>query len=86
MELKITSLSKTYSNGVKALNNVNLTISTGMYGLLGHNGAGKSTLMRTIANLQEADRATDSVGVVNVLKDKLEVRKLLGYLPQEFGV
>jgi ABC-2 type transport system ATP-binding protein len=86
MELKITSLSKTYSNGVKALNNVNLTISTGMYGLLGPNGAGKSTLMRTIATLQEADSGTVRLGVLDVLKEKLEVRKLLGYLPQEFGV
>ena len=86
MELKITSLSKTYSNGVKALNNVNLTISTGMYGLLGPNGAGKSTLMRTIATLQEADSGTVRLGDLDVLKEKLEVRKLLGYLPQEFGV
>lgn len=86
MELKITSLSKTYSNGVKALHDVNLTISTGMYGLLGPNGAGKSTLMRTIATLQEADSGTVMLGDLDVLKEKLEVRKLLGYLPQEFGV
>lgn len=86
MELKITGLSKTYSNGVKALQDVNLTISTGMYGLLGPNGAGKSTLMRTIATLQEADSGTVMLGDLDVLKEKLEVRKLLGYLPQEFGV
>lgn len=86
MELKITSLSKTYSNGVKALNDVNLTISTGMYGLLGPNGAGKSTLMRTIATLQEADSGAVRLGDLDVLKEKLEVRKILGYLPQEFGV
>ncbi len=86
MELKINSLSKTYSNGVKALHDVNLTISTGMYGLLGPNGAGKSTLMRTIATLQEADSGTVRLGELDVLKEKLEVRKLLGYLPQEFGV
>lgn len=86
MELKITSLSKTYSNGVKALHDVNLTISTGMYGLLGPNGAGKSTLMRTIATLQEADSGSIRLGDLDVLKEKLEVRKLLGYLPQEFGV
>ena len=86
MELKITSLSKTYSNGVKALDDVNLNISTGMYGLLGPNGAGKSTLMRTIATLQEADSGTVRLGDLDVLKEKLEVRKLLGYLPQEFGV
>lgn len=86
MELKISSLSKTYSNGVNALQNVNLTISTGMYGLLGPNGAGKSTLMRTLATLQEADSGTVMLGDLDVLKEKLEVRKILGYLPQEFGV
>jgi len=86
MELKINSLSKTYSNGVKALQDVNLTISKGMYGLLGPNGAGKSTLMRTIATLQDADSGTVMLGDLDVLKEKLEVRKLLGYLPQEFGV
>lgn len=86
MELKIKSLSKTYSNGVKALQDVNLTISTGMYGLLGPNGAGKSTLMRTIATLQEADSGSVKLDDLDVLKEKLEVRKILGYLPQEFGV
>jgi ABC-type multidrug transport system ATPase subunit len=86
MELKIDGLSKTYSNGVRALNNVSLTIPHGMYGLLGPNGAGKSTLMRTIATLQEADSGSMRLGEIDVLNQKDEVRKRLGYLPQEFGV
>ncbi|MBT29129.1 MAG: multidrug ABC transporter ATP-binding protein [Thalassobius sp.] len=86
MELKITNLSKTYSNGVQALKNVNLTISSGMFGLLGPNGAGKSSLMRTIATLQEPDEGSITFDNLNVLTQKEEVRKILGYLPQEFGV
>jgi ABC-type multidrug transport system ATPase subunit len=86
MELKIDGLSKTYANGVRALDNVSLTIPHGMYGLLGPNGAGKSTLMRTIATLQEADSGSMRLGEIDVLKQKDEVRKRLGYLPQEFGV
>jgi ABC-2 type transport system ATP-binding protein len=86
MELTISGLSKTYVNGVKALNNVSLTIPHGMYGLLGPNGAGKSTLMRTIATLQEADGGSIRLGEIDVLKDKDALRKRLGYLPQEFGV
>lgn len=86
MELKISNLSKTYGNGVKALQEVNLTIPTGMFGLLGPNGAGKSSLMRTIATLQDADTGSIQLGDINVLQDKHEVRKQLGYLPQEFGV
>jgi ABC-2 type transport system ATP-binding protein len=86
MELKIEGLSKTYANGVRALNNVSLTIPHGMYGLLGPNGAGKSTLMRTIATLQEADSGSMRLGEIDVLKQKDELRKRLGYLPQEFGV
>ncbi|MCB0768860.1 MAG: ABC transporter ATP-binding protein [Flavobacteriales bacterium] len=86
MELVINGLSKTYGNGVKALDNVSLTIPTGMFGLLGPNGAGKSTLMRILATLQEADAGTAMLGDINVLKDKEAVRKVLGYLPQEFGV
>jgi len=86
MELKIEGLSKTYANGVKALDRVSLTIPHGMYGLLGPNGAGKSTLMRTIATLQEADSGSMRLGDLDVLQQKDEVRKLLGYLPQEFGV
>ena len=86
MQLHISGLSKTYANGVKALDNVSLTIPTGMFGLLGPNGAGKSTLMRTLATLQEADSGTAMLGDIDVLKQKHEVRKVLGYLPQEFGV
>lgn len=86
MELVVSELCKTYSNGVKALDRVNLRIPLGMYGLLGPNGAGKSTLMRTVATLQDADEGTVHLGELDVLKDKLAVRQLLGYLPQEFGV
>jgi ABC-type multidrug transport system ATPase subunit len=86
MNLSINSLSKTYANGVVALNNVSLTLSNGMFGLLGPNGAGKSSLMRTIATLQEADFGTVFLDELDVLKDQSRVRELLGYLPQEFGV
>lgn len=86
MQLKIQNLSKTYSNGVQALKNVSLEIPTGMFGLLGPNGAGKSSLMRTIATLQEADSGSVFLDDLDVLKNKKDVRKLLGYLPQEFGV
>jgi ABC-type multidrug transport system ATPase subunit len=86
LELKISGLSKTYANGVRALDDVSLTIPTGMFGLLGPNGAGKSTLMRTIATLQEADAGSISFAGIDVLKQKDDVRKILGYLPQEFGV
>jgi ABC-2 type transport system ATP-binding protein len=85
-QLKIKTLSKTYKNGVKALDNVSLTIPRGMYGLLGPNGAGKSTLMRTLATLQEPDSGSIFFGEIDVLKQKDEVRRRLGYLPQEFGV
>lgn len=86
MILKIQNLSKTYSNGVQALKNVNLEIKTGMYGLVGPNGAGKSTLMRTLATLQEADSGTALLDDLDMLNNKSEVRKILGYLPQEFGL
>lgn len=86
MELKITRLTKTYPNGTQALKQLDLHIPTGMFGLLGPNGAGKSTLMRTIATLQEPDSGEIMLGNINVLKQKEEVRKVLGYLPQEFGV
>ncbi len=86
MELTIANLSKTYPNGHRALVDVSLTVPKGMFGLLGPNGAGKSTLMRTIATLQEADSGTIGLGDLDVLKQKEEVRKTLGYLPQEFGV
>src|SRR5258706_402434 len=86
MELVIENLNKTYSNGVQALKDVTLTIYQGMFGLLGPNGAGKSTLMRTLATLQEADSGTITLGEIDVLTQKDEVRRILGYLPQEFGV
>lgn len=86
MELVIKNLDKRYSNGVHALNDVSLTIPTGMFGLLGPNGAGKSSLMRTLATLQDADSGSVTLGDIDVLKDKEAVRKVLGYLPQEFGV
>ena len=84
--LVIKDLSKTYANGVKALNAVSLTIPKGMFGLLGPNGAGKSTLMRTIATLQDPDSGSIHLGSLDVLEQKNTVRQLLGYLPQEFGV
>ncbi len=86
MELRIANLSKQYANGTKALQDVSLTIPLGMFGLLGPNGAGKSTLMRTLATLQEPDRGSATLGDIDVLRQKDEVRKVLGYLPQEFGV
>lgn len=86
MSLIIENLSKTYPGGVRALDNVSLTIPKGMFGLLGPNGAGKSTLMRTVATLQTADSGRVRLGEIDVLNDKTSVRKILGYLPQEFGV
>ena len=86
MELHIQNLSKTYSNGVHALDDVTLAIPRGMFGLLGPNGAGKSTLMRTIATLQEPDTGSIRLGDIDVVRQKDRVRETLGYLPQEFGV
>ncbi len=86
MELRIDGLSKRYPGGVQALAGVSLTIRPGMFGLLGPNGAGKSTLMRTLATLQEADTGTVTLGDIDVLEDKDATRRVLGYLPQEFGV
>src|SRR5579862_7755336 len=86
MELVIQNLSKTYPTGVQALKNVSLMISPGMFGLLGPNGAGKSTLMRILATLQEADSGSAQLDGIDVLQDKERVRRLLGYLPQEFGL
>ena len=86
MQLTIRNLDKKYSNGVHALNNVSLTINKGMFGLLGPNGAGKSSLMRTLATLQDVDSGSVTLGDIDVLNDKESVRKVLGYLPQEFGV
>jgi len=84
--LKIENLCKTYPNGVKALDNVNIEITNGMFGLLGPNGAGKSSLMRTLATLQEADSGTVMLNDIDIFKNPVELRKTLGYLPQEFGV
>ncbi len=90
MQLRLRDLTKTYPNGVRALQGVSLTIGRGMYGLLGPNGAGKSTLMRTLATLQEPDAGSATLEVdgrtIDVLREKEAVRKLLGYLPQEFGL
>jgi ABC-type multidrug transport system ATPase subunit len=86
MELHIRRVSRSYANGVQALKDVTLTIPVGMYGLLGPNGAGKSTLMRIIATLQEPDEGSVRLGDIDVLRQKDAVRKLLGYLPQEFGL
>ncbi len=85
-QLTIKNLNKTYPNGTKALVDVDLEISNGMFGLLGPNGAGKSSLMRTLATLQEADSGTAFLDEIDILNDPQAVRKILGYLPQEFGV
>ncbi len=86
MELRIQNLSKKYSNGVQALNDISLTIPAGMFGLLGPNGAGKSTLMRTLATLQDADSGTARIDALDIKTNKTEVRRMLGYLPQDFGL
>jgi ABC-type multidrug transport system ATPase subunit len=86
MALRITALSKTYPNGVRALKNLSLSVGNNMFGLLGPNGAGKSSLMRTIATLQDPDSGSIDLDGIDVLKQKNDVRKMLGYLPQEFGV
>ena len=86
MKLTINNLTKTYKNGVKAIDNLTLEIGTGMFGLLGPNGAGKSSLMRTIATLQSPDSGSITFNDIDVLKDQMSLRQLLGYLPQSFGV
>lgn len=86
IHLSIRNVSKTYSNGIKALNNISLNIPPGMYGLLGPNGAGKSTLMRILATLQEPDEGQIHLGKIDVVCQKDELRKTLGYLPQDFGL
>lgn len=86
MKLKINNLSKTYANGTKALHDISLEVSNGMFGLLGPNGAGKSSLMRTLVTLQEADHGTIFLNDIDVLNDKDEIRRHVGYLPQEFGL
>lgn len=86
MSLIIENLTKTYTNNVKALDNLSLKIGKGMFGLLGPNGAGKSTLMRTIATLQSPDSGSIIFNGVDVIEDQISLRKKLGYLPQSFGV
>lgn len=86
MELRIQNVSKTYPGGVRALQDVTLAVPKGMFGLLGPNGAGKSTLMRTIATLQEPDGGAIELGEIDVLREPQSVRRILGYLPQDFGV
>ena len=86
MQLRIEGLSKRYPGGTQALQDVSLSIPQGMFGLLGPNGAGKSTLMRTLATLQEADTGSATLDGIDILRQKDEVRRLLGYLPQEFGL
>jgi ABC-2 type transport system ATP-binding protein len=86
MELRIEALSKTYPGGVRALHDVSLAIGPGMFGLLGPNGAGKSTLMRTIATLQRPDTGTVRLDDIDVVREPARLRRVLGYLPQEFGL
>tara|TARA_B110000259_G_scaffold51555_1_gene60713 strand:+ start:1156 stop:2043 length:888 start_codon:yes stop_codon:yes gene_type:complete len=86
MKLVIKNLTKTYKNGVKAIDDLSIEIGTGMFGLLGPNGAGKSSLMRTIATLQSPDSGSIIFGDIDVLNDNMSLRKVLGYLPQSFGV
>jgi ABC-type multidrug transport system ATPase subunit len=86
MKLVLKNLTKTYKNGVKAIDNLSIEIGTGMFGLLGPNGAGKSSLMRTIATLQSPDSGAITFGDIDVLEDNMSLRKVLGYLPQSFGV
>jgi ABC-type multidrug transport system ATPase subunit len=86
MQLLVDGLSKTYANGVRALDGVGFSATPGIYGLLGPNGAGKTTLMNTIATLQDPDSGTIRLGEIDVRRDKTALRRMLGYLPQEFGV
>lgn len=84
--LIIQHISKSYNSQVKAMNNISLELTNGMFGLLGPNGAGKSTLMRTIAGLQKPDSGEILFNGVNIISDPLFIKKQLGYLPQDFGV
>ncbi|WP_203291580.1 ABC transporter ATP-binding protein [Maricaulis parjimensis] len=84
--LEINGLTKTYGNGVRAMDGVTLSIPKGMFGLLGPNGAGKSTLMRTLATLQYPDSGTIQFGDLDPIKEPKALRATLGYLPQDFGV
>jgi ABC-2 type transport system ATP-binding protein len=84
--LKIDGLEKTYRSGVRALGGVSLEVAPGMFGLLGPNGAGKTTLMKVLATLLEADAGAVEMGGVDFIADKARARRMLGYLPQEFGL
>ena len=84
--LTIRGLSKTYANGVRALRDVSLEVAPGMFGLLGPNGAGKTTLMKILATLLDADSGAVEVGGLDFVRRKPEARRVLGYLPQEFGL
>ncbi len=84
--LELHNVSHIYPNGTRALNGVSLSIPRGMYGLLGPNGAGKSTLMRCIATLQTPTHGSIRFGATDVIKQPDELRRTLGYLPQDFGV
>ena len=84
--LSIKNLTKTYANGVQALNNISLEINNGMFGLLGPNGAGKSSLMRTIVGLQPADAGEILLNGMNILENPQFIKQQLGFLPQDFGV
>ena len=84
--LQISNLTKVYQNGTRAIDDLSINIGTGMFGLLGPNGAGKSSLMRTVATLQSPDSGSISFNNINVLNDAMSLRKVLGYLPQSFGV
>ncbi len=83
--LRLSSVARTYPGGIAALRDVNLDVPRGLFGLLGPNGAGKSTLMRTVATLQAPDSGSITFDGIDVLRDKTALRKVLGYLPQEFG-
>src|SRR6267378_2258654 len=84
--LKIKGLTKTYTSGIQALNGVDLQILPGVFGLLGPNGAGKTTLMKILATLLEPDSGGAEMNGIDLIGDKHSARKLLGYLPQEFGL
>jgi ABC-2 type transport system ATP-binding protein len=83
--LRLSGVTKTYHKTIHALRDVSLDIPRGLFGLLGPNGAGKSTLMRTIATLQSPDAGAITFDQIDVLRDRTALRRVLGYLPQEFG-
>src|SRR5688572_24193809 len=84
--LKTTGLTKTYPSGVQALKGISLDVPAGMFGLLGPNGAGKTTLMKILATLLEPDSGKAEMNGIDLIIDKHETRKMLGYLPQDFGL